>query len=249
MFESFIMGLWYWHTRGLRFGDTMSSMLFQPVFVGLIGGILYGNIESGMKIGAAIQLLYLGVTSTPGGNVPVDPAMASCVAIPIALQTGMEPTLAVTLAIPFGVLGTFLEQLKKTVNTFFVHNADRYAEKGDVKGIYLNAYILPAIYEIFVRIPPIFLATYYGEDLIIPFLNSIPEWMLHGFNVLGGILPALGFATTIFVIGKKKLLPFFILGFFMVKYLKIDVMGVTIFGVCISCIFNYLIELNKKEAE
>jgi D-glucosaminate PTS system EIIC component len=119
---SIAMGLIFWFTR-LRFGYTFSSILFQPVSIGLFVGILYGDIATGMKIGAAVQLVYLGVTSTPGGNVPSDPALASCVAIPIALQTGMEPTLAVALAVPFGVLGVFLDQLRRTTNSAWVHLA------------------------------------------------------------------------------------------------------------------------------
>ena len=58
------MGLIYWFTR-LRLGYTFSSILFQPVSVGLFVGLLYGDISKGMMIGAAIQLVYLGVTSTP----------------------------------------------------------------------------------------------------------------------------------------------------------------------------------------
>ena len=40
-------------------------------------------------------------------------------------------------------------------------------------------------------------------------LEVIPAWLMHGFEVMGGILPALGFALTIMVIGKKNLIPYF----------------------------------------
>ena len=39
-----------------------------------------------MIIGAGMQLVYLGVTSTPGGNVPSDPALAARISIPIAVK-------------------------------------------------------------------------------------------------------------------------------------------------------------------
>ena len=67
-----------------------------------------------MIIGAGMQLVYLGVTSTPGGNVPSDPALAACISIPIAVKAGMDPNLAIALAIPFGVIGVFLDQLRRT---------------------------------------------------------------------------------------------------------------------------------------
>ena len=59
-------------------------------------------------------------------------------------------------------------------------------------------------------------------------------------STFGGILPALGFAITIMVIGKKHLIPFFILGYFGVKYLNIDVMAAAIFGACFALLFTYL---------
>lgn len=240
------MGLIYWFTR-LRLGYTFSSILFQPVSVGLFVGILYGDISKGMMIGAAVQLVYLGVTSTPGGNVPSDPALASCVAIPIALQTGMDPKLAVALAVPFGVLGIFLDQIRRTTNSFWVHMADRYAENADTKGIMRCAFLYPALMGFLLRFPLVFIATFYGESVVQKFLDIMPQWLLHSFELVGGILPALGFAITIMVIGKKYLIPFFILGYFGVKYLNIDVMAAAIFGVCFALLFTYLNSQRKGQ--
>ncbi|WP_308008737.1 PTS sugar transporter subunit IIC [uncultured Fusobacterium sp.] len=246
LFVAIFMGLIYWFTR-LRIGYTFSSIMFQPVSIGLMVGFLYGDVATAMKIGAAVQLVYLGVTSTPGGNVPSDPALASCVAIPIAMQTGMEPTLAVALAVPFGVIGVFLDQLRRTTNSAWVHMADKYAEDANTNGIIRCAFLYPAIVGFILRFPPVFLATLYGEKVVNGFLSSVPEWLLHSFEIIGGLLPALGFAITILVIGKKHLIPFFIMGYFAVKYLQINVMAAAIFGVCFSLLFIYLSSV-KKEA-
>ncbi|CAK7030050.1 PTS sugar transporter subunit IIC [Fusobacterium varium] len=246
LFVAIFMGLIYWFTR-LRIGYTFSSIMFQPVSIGLMVGFLYGDVATAMKIGAAVQLVYLGVTSTPGGNVPSDPALASCVAIPIAIQTGMEPTLAVALAVPFGVIGVFLDQLRRTTNSAWVHMADKYAEDANTNGIIRCAFLYPAIVGFILRFPPVFLATLYGEKVVNGFLSSVPEWLLHSFEIIGGLLPALGFAITILVIGKKHLIPFFIMGYFAVKYLQINVMAAAIFGVCFSLLFIYLSSV-KKEA-
>ena len=243
LFIAVFMGLIYWFTR-LRIGYTFSSIMFQPVSIGLMVGLLYGDIATAMKIGAAVQLVYLGVTSTPGGNVPSDPALASCVAIPIALQTGMEPTLAVALAVPFGVIGVFLDQLRRTTNSAWVHMADKYAEDANTNGIMRCAFLYPAIVGFILRFPPVFLATLYGEKVVNGFLSSVPAWL--SFEIIGGLLPALGFAITILVIGKKHLIPFFIMGYFAVKYLHIDVMAAAIFGVCFSLLFIYLSSTKKE---
>ncbi|EIC0980924.1 PTS sugar transporter subunit IIC [Salmonella enterica] len=79
-----LMGLYYWFAR-LRLGYTFSAMLLQPVVIAVFVGLLLGNMQTAMIIGAGMQLVYLGVTSTPGGNVPSDPALAACISIPIAV--------------------------------------------------------------------------------------------------------------------------------------------------------------------
>ena len=73
------MGIYYWIAR-LRFGYTISSALLQPATIGVFVGLITGQMVTAMEIGAALQLVYLGVTSTPGGNVPNDPALAGCIA-------------------------------------------------------------------------------------------------------------------------------------------------------------------------
>ena len=69
-----------------------------------------------------------------------------------------------------------------------------------------------------------------GQKAVTAFMDAIPKWLTNGFGVMGGLLPALGFALTMFVIGDKKLLPWFFIGFFIVAYLKLPVMGAAIIG-------------------
>ena len=57
---------------------------------------------------------------------------------------------------------------------------------------------------------------------------------------MGGMLPALGFATTIFMIGKMKYLPLFIIGYFLVQYLQIPTMAAAIFGICIALLITFM---------
>lgn len=82
--------------------------------------------------------------------------------------------------------------------------------------------------------PVVFAANFFGQPVVEKFLSLMPTWLTHSFEIIGGILPALGFAITIMVIGKKSLLPYFIGGFFAVLYLKVDVMAMAIFGTCLA---------------
>lgn len=239
MFIAVCMGLYYWICR-LRFGYTISSALLQPVTIGVFVGLITGNMPLAMEIGAALQLVYLGVTSTPGGNVPNDPALAGCVAIPLGVMANMSPEVAVALAIPFGIIGVFMDQLRRTINSFWVHMADKYAEDANVKGIMRCAYLYPALAGFVIRFPVVFIIVFFGVEAAEALLGAIPDVLMHSFEVMGGILPALGFALTIQVIGQPALLPFFFIGYFAVAYLQIPIMGMAIFGLCIALVMRSL---------
>lgn len=213
---------------GLSQGATDS-----PILYGLIIGLLLGDVKSGLIIGGTIQMMYLGLIAT-GGNIPADEALAGIVAIPIALKTGMSVEVAVAIAFPFGVLGIFLDQLRRMTNSIWVAKADQYALEGNSKGIFNMAVTMPLIVAFFLRFVPVFLITLFGAEAVSGIVESMPSWILDGLTIAGGVLPAMGFALIILTIGKKKIMPYYFLGFFLVAFLDIPIMGATVFGVVIA---------------
>lgn len=238
IFVAIFSGVWYWFAAS-KIGYTFSSAIRQPILVAAIFGIIYGDIPTAMVIGAYIELIYLGMIA-PGGNMPADEALAGIIAIPVALHTGMSPQEAVVLSVPLGIVGALIENIRRTGNVKFIHNADKHALTGNTKGIWLNATVFPLIFSFLLRFPPVFLANYAGPEVVQSFLNLLPEWIMHGLNVTGGILPALGFAIVILTLGKAKMIPYFILGYFAVIFLGIGTMAAAIFGslIAIISVFN-----------
>lgn len=241
-----ICGLMY-YLGTFRIGYHLDTALGSPVVVGFILGLIYGQVGQGLLIGASIQLIYLGIIMT-GGNVPADQTLAATIAIPIALQTGMSAEVAVGLAVPFGVLGVFVDQIRRTSNSIWVRWADRYAENGDRKGIFRCAFVYPAIFAFCLRFIPIFAINLVGANAVSYLMNIMPEWIITGFSVAGGLLPALGFAIIIITIGRKDLMPYFFIGFFAVAYLGINTMAAAVFGTCIAILLTINARKNKKEA-
>lgn len=242
---SLVAGLWYWIGQS-KIGYTFHAAICQPVVMAVVFGVLAGDVKTAMIIGANIQLVYLGIVAA-GANIPADECLAGVIAIPLALKTGMNPETAVVLAVPFGLLGVFQDQIRRTLQATFVHWADDYALKGDAKGIEKCAMVYPFIFGFLLRFPVVFIANFFGADVVEKFLEMIPEWLTHGLSVTGGVLPALGFAITLFIIGKKTYLPFFILGFFLVQYLEIGVMAAAIFGTCIALLIVFMNPEGKTE--
>ncbi|MGG5373333.1 PTS mannose/fructose/sorbose/N-acetylgalactosamine transporter subunit IIC [Enterococcus sp. AZ196] len=218
-----------------------------PLFGALLIGIVLGDVPQAMIIGAAIQAIYMGVIQ-PGGNIPTDQVLATFIALPIAIQTNLSPEVAVTLAVPVGLLGVLLDYIRRTVNAAWVHMADNYAEKADVKGIMRAHFLYPTLSLIFIYIIPVAIAIYLGPSAVKSFMNIIPDWIMTGLQVAGGILPALGFAITISVIGKKGILPYFILGFFLFQYAQqVNTIAFALLGMFLAFLHITFTKSNTSE--
>lgn len=209
-------------------------------------GLIMGDLPNAMIIGASLQMIYLGAIA-PGGTLPSDEALAACIAIPLALEANLEPGIAVTLAVPIGLLGVLIDNLKRTYHSYFIHLADKAVEENNLKKMRRAEFWYPLIVSVPLRVVPAALALAFGVDAVTAFLNSIPAWATNGLSVAGGLLPALGFAVTIMVIGKKKLLPYFIIGFAIVAYSGINTIGVAVFAICIALLQGNFVQSDETD--
>lgn len=221
------------------FGYTLSDTLGQPVVVGGVVGLLMGDLGGGLAIGGALELLYLGIIY-PGGTVPACASSAALVAIPIALSAGLDTGAATVLAVPFGLLGSALWTLKGAVNNIWSVRVDECLAKNDFKGVKLNTTILPLLASAVIFFIPVFLCNILASEVVTAAIDSIPDWVLNGIDTAGCILPAIGFAIAVSLIGKKEIMPFFFIGYFAVQYLGVGAVAIAIFGACIAVLYYFL---------
>lgn len=224
-------------------GYGVTSAYKSPAALGLIYGLLFGDVAKGLMIGGSIQLLYLGVVAT-GNNMPSDPALAGIIAIPLALSQNLDPDMAVSIAVPFGILGTLFNNLKRSMNIWFLHYSDRKAEELNIKEINRCAVLYPWLFMCVIQIIPVFVISYLGPTAAHFLIESLPGWVTGGLAVAGGVLPAIGFALMIVQIGRKEILPYYFIAYFLVRYLGLNTMAISIFGVCIALILFFN---NKNE--
>ncbi len=111
--------------------------LYQPVVLGPIMGAILGNLELGIVVGGAYQLVQIG--SMPiGGAQPPNAIMGTIMTAAFAIAMNLEPTadgvgLAVGLAIPFAVFGQYAVTLTFTIMSGLMAKADKAAENADPK--------------------------------------------------------------------------------------------------------------------
>lgn len=168
LFFAIVSGLWFWFAASLA-GYNWIQTLKSPLVIGTVLGLLTGNLETGLVAGGSIEMVYLGMVAA-GGNIPSDRCFAALIAIPIAIQTGVTPEVAVSIAVPLGVLGVFVNNLRRTINAVFVHWADKYADQGDVKAVWRCATTYPLIMGFIIRFPLMFAINYFGADFVMKML-------------------------------------------------------------------------------
>lgn len=211
--KALLVGLIYWIAMG-RAQYYFSYAFRNPVVLGVFIGLVFGDVKTGLVYGATIQLMYMG-TIAAGGNIPNDPGLAACIAIPAAIVNHLDPTAAVAIAVPVGILGVLINNVRRTINSFYNTKADSFVEKEEYDKLSTFSFLLPWLTNGVLYITPVFIATLFGPSVVQAFLKVIPKWVMNGLGNAGGMLPALGFALTLVVMGKKQYIPFFVLGFFL----------------------------------
>lgn len=236
-------GLWYAFAGWRPCYLTHNIWLF-PLTSALPIGILMGDVPGAMVLGAAISMIYVGLVA-PGAEISADQSSAGLVGVVVGLAIGADTGTALAIAVPFGVLGVFLNTLRRILNANIAHMADKHALNGNIKGIRNCAVWWPLVINFVTKFPLMFVTIYFGTGIVENILNVLPEWVMKGLSVAGGMMPAIGFAILINVIATKSILPFFFLGFFIVEIFGCSTLELACLGVPLAV----AIVLMTKDAE
>lgn len=207
-----------------------------PIITGTMVGIVMGEPLLGMQAAAYINLAYLGWI-TAGGTMPGNLPVAAVFGTAMTILSGANPSLAVTFAVPFSLLGILTNQVYMTVNAIWVHKAEDYLDKGNITGMRLMNYIPSGILSFLLNGVPAFILVYFGSDFMQNLLDRIPELLVSAMEVVGAIMPALGIAMLLSFMGNNKTMPFYFLGFLLTVYLGLDIMAIAAFAAVLGIVF------------
>ena len=218
----------------------------RPIFTCLLVGLVLGDLEQALILGANLELLYMGTMSI-GAALPPDLYTGGIQGVACAIVTGTGVEGAITLCLPIASLALAVKQF---LYTFFrgycTHRADHYAALGDADGV-----ARMHLFSLLMWIPMAILvgiAFYSGSSAVEAILNAIPAFIMNGISVASGMIPALGFAMLTKLTMTKKTIPFLFLGFAIVAYLGVDVTGVAIFGMIAAVVAVYFTKPNSALA-
>ncbi|WP_042679012.1 PTS mannose/fructose/sorbose/N-acetylgalactosamine transporter subunit IIC [Anaerosalibacter massiliensis] len=233
VWQAVLIGLFYY----ISWSPWLSYVGFftwnRPLVAGLVTGTILGQPLEGALIGAGINVIYLGFMSAGGAQMG-DPAFAGYVGTALAIASNLDAKTAMTISVPLGTIASVLWIGKMTINSFFVHWADREVEKGNINAVAFINIVPPQIVLFVLSFIPAALVVYYGPDAVSGLLSIMSPKVLHVFDVIGGMLPALGIAMNLKLIGNKFTMPFFVLGILLSVYFEIDIVVISIIGIILA---------------
>ena len=216
------------------FGGYM--VLSKPLASGLIVGLILGDVQTGVTVGAAVQTVYLASMSV-GGAIQTDITVVAYPAVALGVAAGGDASIAIALATTLGIIGVLIWNTMEFGNVFWGNLAAKAAENGDYKGVIRYHVFGTQLTTFLLRFVPCFLVLYFGADYVVALTSQAPEWIMHALEVIGGVLPAVGITMiTTLLIKDATYWVYLLIGFVCVTYFELSMVAVAVIASIIAVI-------------
>ena len=211
----------------------------RPLITCTIVGALLGDLQTGLTLGASIELMSLGIVNI-GAAAPPDMNMAAiiCAAFTNLPDATAEP--APPPPLPFEDFSQLPRVLMRTILSNLTHVADHAIAEGKFRKAWSMHIVWGTVLYSLMYFIPIFLSVYFGTDLVQKIVAFIPAWLTDGLNLGSKFLTAYGIALLLSTMLNRDLTVYFLLGFFFVGYLGLDITAVAIFAAILAVILTGL---------
>ncbi len=217
-------------------GMLMGTYLTRCLVMAAGVGVILGDIETGLLMGAVGELAFLGFGVSSGGSVPPNPAGPGIIGAILAItmkKQGMDPEAALAYSFPFAILIQFMITGIYTVATGLVPKAEQAVSKGNYKKFHFlaNSTIFMFLAAGFLIG---FLAASQNQNLEV-LIGLIPKWLTEGLETAGKLLPAVGFAVILSIMFSRDIALFALLGYVMTAYLNCSVIVMFLAASAAAC--------------
>lgn len=221
--------------------------IFRPIIVCTITGLILGDLQLGVIAGGLTELAFAGLTPA-GGTQPPNTVLTGIMTVVIAYSNKIAPATAIGLSLPFAMLMQYILLFYYSSFSLFLPRFDKYAAEGNAKAFKRLNYIPLTIVTLSFGIVA-FLSAYAAQGPMHTLVTSMPHWLTHGFELAGGIMPAVGFAMLLKVMLKQQYFPYLLLGFVMASMIPFsNVLPVALVGAVFAMIEFYRTRENDKLA-
>ncbi|MCI0130998.1 MULTISPECIES: PTS sugar transporter subunit IIC [Vagococcus] len=216
-------------------GQLIGIYTNRAIFLSFGVGLILGDVQTGLLMGATAELAFMGFGVGAGGTVPPNPIGPGVVGTIMAIalkDTGMDVPTALSLSFPFAVMIQFVITFIYSLNAGSLSWATKSIQEGNYKSFKLTSNLTFIGFGVFGFI--IGLVATMSIEVLRAFVNIIPQALISGLSVAGGLLPAIGFAMILNVMVKKEFIPAILLGYVCISYLAMPVIGLAFAGAILA---------------
>jgi PTS system mannose-specific IIC component len=211
----------------------------RPLVACALMGLVLGDLSTGVALGGSLELIALGWMNVGAAMAP-DAALASTIASVVVISTHQSVGTGIAIAVPLAAAGQVLTIFVRSIAVFFQHQADKFAEQANFRGIEIMHFSALLLQGLRVAIPTAVVAAVSGTSVLNDALNAIPKVVTGGLQVAGGFIVVVGYAMVINMMQAKSLMPFFFLGFVIATFSNYNLVGLGIMGACLAIIYVQL---------
>lgn len=203
--------------------------LNRPIVVSPIVGLVLGDFKTGVIMGAGLESIFMGISAI-GGQIPADALTASIISVAYTILTGSTTESGIAISLPIGTAIAAFNAMLTPIWASLVPHWEKtaiYPKKFMIQNFLVTALmgLIPSII--------IFISVAFGVQSLNEFLSSLPAWVMTGLNASASMLIGVGFAILTSMIWDKEIGYFFLFGYVLVKYMKLDILAIAILGLII----------------
>lgn len=222
--------------------------LFQRPFIGgFLCGLILGDVQKGIIIGCAMQLVYIGYFQV-GGVGSMDMGIISFPCVALAIASDIDTTAAIALATGLATVFTSIDYVVRVFCAICGNYMKKAAEEGKWKKFGWFYVGFPTIFYLLERGLPSFLLIYLGTGAVDSVMGLLPPAIVTAFSAIAKFLPAIGMAALMgYLVEDAWGIVFFLFGFACYEYLGLSTTGI-IFVAVIIAYFYYRTMGRPKQA-
>ncbi len=207
--------------------------LNRPIVVAPILGLLLGDFQTGIIMGASLESIFMGISAI-GGSVPADALSASIVAVCYTVLTGSDVETGLAIALPIGTVMASLSSILLSFSSALAPYWEKLALSGKPGRFLTQNLIFSGLIYPLPNVIIIFLGIAFGVAGLNSALAALPPFVMTGLTAASSMMVAVGFAILISMIWSKDVASFFFVGYVMAKILKMDSLSIAIIGGAIA---------------
>lgn len=188
--------------------------LNRPIVVAPLVGLLLGDFQTGIIMGASLEAIFMGISAV-GGSIPSDCLSGSIIAVAYAIVVGGDGAMLMPL---WAGLAPYWERLASECKP--------------------NKFRAISMVVNFIACLPgaaiIFLGVAFGIEGLQAGLAACPAWVMTGLAAAGTMMTAVGFGILLSMIWSTDIAVFFFVGFICAKSLGLSSLGIAVIGAAIA---------------